>query len=43
VKSDEPFPLWRESIPDREPWRRGRIAIVLFTLLVALVETLLCS
>lgn len=41
MKSDEPLPLWLESIPDREPWRRGRIAVVLFTLLVAVAEAVL--
>ncbi len=29
--SDEPLPLWREAIPDREPWRRGRVAIILIS------------
>lgn len=30
--NDEPMPLWREAIPDREPWRRGRIAVVLISI-----------
>ncbi|MGI8438168.1 MAG: hypothetical protein ACR2NX_14935 [Chthoniobacterales bacterium] len=32
MKPDEPLPLWLESIPDREPWRRGRLAIVFISL-----------
>ena len=33
---DEPPPLWLESIPDREPWRRGRDAICFFSIFILL-------
>ncbi|MGH8095612.1 MAG: hypothetical protein ACREIF_19450 [Chthoniobacterales bacterium] len=34
----EPGPLWLESIPDREPWRRGRGAICFITFFILLGE-----
>jgi hypothetical protein len=44
VKSDEsPPPLWLESIPDREPWRRGRDAIFFISLLVVLGQAALIA
>ena len=39
MNPQEPPPLWLESIPDREPWRRGRIAICVITLLILLALT----
>ena len=47
VKNNEPLPLWMEAIPDREPWRRGRVAIatisavVLVALALGLIAALL--
>lgn len=41
MKPDEPLPLWLESIPDREPWRRGRDAIAFITALVLLGQAAL--
>lgn len=44
MKPDEsPPPLWLESIPDREPWRRGRVAIFLISLLVVLGQAALIA
>ena len=34
-------PLWREAIPDREPWRRGREAIIIIAAFVLLGEGVL--
>lgn len=34
----EADPLWRQAIPDREPWRRGREAIVIISVLILLGE-----
>jgi hypothetical protein len=34
-------PLWRQAIPDREPWRRGREAIILISILVLIGEAVL--
>jgi hypothetical protein len=34
-------PLWRQAIPDREPWRRGREAIILISVVVLLGECVL--
>jgi len=33
--------LWRQAIPDREPWRRGRFAIIVIASIVLLGEGLL--
>jgi hypothetical protein len=34
-------PLWRQAIPDREPWRRGREAIIIISALILAGEGLL--
>ena len=34
-------PLWRQAIPDREPWRRGRAAIIIISALILAGEGLL--
>ncbi|MEY2494566.1 MAG: hypothetical protein QOJ45_1058 [Verrucomicrobiota bacterium] len=34
-------PLWRQAIPDRESWRRGREAIILISMVVLLGECVL--
>lgn len=36
MNSDAPEPLWLQSIPDREPWRRGRDAICFISLIILL-------
>lgn len=41
MKSSEFEPLWRQAIPDREPWRRGRVAIIVIASIVLLGEGLL--
>ena len=43
MKTDEPRPLWLESIPDREPWRRGRDAIGFIALLLLLGQAALIA
>jgi hypothetical protein len=43
MSSDTPPPLWLESIPDREPWRRGRDAICFITLIVLLGQAALVA
>src|SRR5438552_2634802 len=37
----EPQPLWLRSIPDREPWRRGRDAICFITFFILLGQAAL--
>jgi hypothetical protein len=37
----EAEPLWRQAIPDREPWRRGREAIIIISVLIVLGEGVL--
>jgi hypothetical protein len=39
----EPEPLWREAIPDREPWRRGREAIIVISVVLLLGQGLLIA
>lgn len=39
----EPEPLWREAIPDREPWRRGREAIIVISVVVLVGQGLLIA
>lgn len=39
MKNEEPLPLWLQSIPDREPWRRGRFAIVLIFVIILIAQT----
>ncbi len=36
MKTREVEPLWREAIPDREPWRRGREAIIIISAIIQL-------
>jgi hypothetical protein len=43
MKPREPEPLWREAIPDREPWRRGREAIIVISVVVLLGQGLLIA
>ncbi len=38
MNTAEPQPLWREAIPDPEPWRRGRTAVVLIGVLIIVGE-----
>src|SRR3978361_2261983 len=38
---NDPPPLWREVVGDTEPWRRGRIAVVLFGVLTLLNQSLI--
>lgn len=40
MKNDEPLPLWKEAIPDREPWRRGRVAVVSICLVVVAAQAI---
>ena len=40
MRDDEPLPLWKEAIPDREPWRRGRVAIISISAFVLVVQAL---
>lgn len=37
----DPQPLWLQSIPDREPWRRGRDAICFISLIILLGQAAL--
>jgi hypothetical protein len=37
----EPEPLWREVVGDTEPWRRGRIILIVFAVLTLLNQALL--
>ena len=41
MKTREVEPLWREAIPDREPWRRGREAIIIISAIILLGEGVL--
>jgi hypothetical protein len=41
MKPSEIEPLWRQAIPDREPWRRGRVAIIVIASIILLGEGLL--
>src|SRR5258708_30529294 len=41
MKSTEPEPLWRVVVGDTEPWRRGRIFLIVFAVLSALNQILL--
>ncbi len=43
MKDEDPLPLWLESIPDREPWRRGRDAVVFISLLLLLGQAALIT
>jgi hypothetical protein len=40
-ESREVEPLWRAAIPDREPWRRGREAIIIISTIILLGEGVL--
>ena len=37
----QPEPLWREVVGDTEPWRRGRIILILLAVLIAVNQALL--
>ena len=41
MKPDQPEPLWRDVVGDTEPWRRGRIFLVVLALWTALTHLLL--
>jgi hypothetical protein len=41
MKSAEPEPLWREVVGDTEPWRRGRLILVLFAALTLISDIIL--
>lgn len=41
MNSGDPQPLWLQSIPDREPWRRGRDAICFISLIILLGQAAL--
>jgi hypothetical protein len=43
MRPTEPEPLWLQSIPDREPWRRGRDAICFITLFILLGQAVLLA
>lgn len=43
MSANEVQPLWREAIPDREPWRRGREAILIISVVVLLGEGVLIA
>lgn len=38
MTGDAPEPLWREVVGDTEPWRKGRLFVVLFAILNALID-----
>jgi|GEM_PF-4733828 len=38
MNSPEVEPLWRTAIPDREPWRRGREAVIVISVIILLGE-----
>jgi hypothetical protein len=38
MSNDAPQPLWREVVGDTEPWRKGRLFVVLFAVLNALID-----
>lgn len=35
MQTDQPEPLWREVVGDTEPWKRGRIALLLLAVVTA--------
>ena len=41
MDSIESEPLWREVVGDTEPWRRGRIILIVFAILTLLNQALL--
>jgi hypothetical protein len=41
TESTEPEPLWREVVGDTEPWRRGRVILILLAVVMALNQALL--
>jgi hypothetical protein len=41
VEADQPEPLWREVVGDTEPWRRGRLFLVLLAIWSCLTQALL--
>jgi hypothetical protein len=43
LKPSEPEPLWRVVVGDPEPWRRGRLFLILFGALTLLNQALLLS
>jgi hypothetical protein len=43
MSSSKVEPLWRAAIPDREPWRRGREAIIVISVVVFLGQAALIA